>query len=114
MEKETKKKGNTKKKEVKEKKVKKINKKKEQQENIKIYEKCTCFVVGIIILLLVFAVIKNSIFIPALLITVGLELFCISSYYIDDKEKKSLVYGLFEFGVFLVVIAIIYTIVKTI
>ena len=114
MEKETKKKGNEKKKELKSKKVKKVSKKNEEKENIKIYEKCTCFVVGIIILLLVFAVIKNAIFIPALLITIGLELFCISYYFIDDKEKKSLVYGLFEFGVFLVVVAIIYTIVKTV
>ena len=65
-----------------------IDKKEEKKVNIKIYEKCTCFVVGLIAVLLVFAVIKNTIFIPALLITVGLELFCIAYYYIDNNKKK--------------------------
>ena len=106
------KKTDIKKKEVKE--LKNAVNKKDNKEKIKLYEKYTCYVVGLIILLLVIAVIKNYIFIPALLITIGLELFCISYYYIDDKSKKSLVYGLFEIGVFLIVVAIIYTIVKTI
>ena len=78
----------------------------------KTYEKYTCYVVGVIVLLLVVAVIKNLIFIPALLITIGLELFCIAYYFIDNKRKKSLVYGLFELGVFLVLVAIVYTIIK--
>ena len=85
-----------------------------QEKNIKIYEKYTCFAVGVIIVVLMFAVLKNSIFIPALLITVGLELFTIAYYYMDNKNKKSLVYILFTSGVSLVVIAIIYTIIKLI
>lgn len=93
---------------------KSIDSKKEQELNIKIYEKYTCFVVGLIVVLLFFSVIKNTIFIPALLITIGLELFCISYYYLDDNDKKSLVYGLFIFGVGLVIAAIIYTIFNTI
>lgn len=82
--------------------------------NIRVYEKYTCVVVGVIIALLLFAVIKNPIFIPAFLITVGLELFCVAYYYMEDKNKQSLVYGLFIGGVLLVVIALIYTIVNTI
>ena len=93
-------------------KIKKNNKKCEGKENVKVYEKYTCFAVGLIILLLVFAVIKNLIFIPALLITIALELFCIAYYLLEDKSKKSIVYALFEIGVALVVGAIIYTIFK--
>lgn len=94
---------------------KSVDKKKKNNEvNIKTYEKYTCFVVGIIIVLLFFSVLKNAIFIPALLITIGLELFCIAYYYLDDKNKKDLVYGLFIFGVGLVIAAIIYTIFNTI
>lgn len=96
--------------------TKKIEKKidnKKKKDN-RFYEKCSCYIVGVIILFLIYAVIKNSIFIPALLITIGLLLFCIAYYYINDNSKKSLVYGLFEFGVFLVIAAIIYTIVLTV
>ena len=93
--------------------VDKVNKnKKEEKVNVKVYEKYTCVVVGLIILLLVFAVIKNVIFLPALLITIALELFCIAYYFLEDKSKKSMVYALFEFGVALVVGAIIYTLFK--
>lgn len=102
-------------KELKKKGRKSINKKNNDKEvNIKIYEKYTCFVVGIIVVLLFFSVLKNAIFIPALLITIGLELFCIAYYYLDDKNKKDLVYGLFILGVGLVIAAIIYTIFNTI
>lgn len=86
----------------------------EQKTNIKIYEKYTCFVVGIIAILLFVSVLKNPIFIPALLITIALELFCIAYYYLEDKDKKKLVYGLFIVGVILVFVAIIYTILNTI
>ena len=91
----------------------KISKNKENN-NIKTYEKYTCFVVGILIVLLLFAAIKNMIFIPALLITIGLECFCISYYYLENKEKVNLVYGSFIFGVGLIFAAIIYTIINTI
>ena len=95
-------------------KTNKKGKKSVDKKGLKIYEKCTCYVVGLIILLLIFAVIKNTIFIPALLITIGLELFCIAYYFIDNKKKKSLVYVLFEFGVALVIAALIYTLIKII
>jgi len=88
--------------------------KKYREENIKIYEKYTCFVVGLIIILLFFSVLKNSIFIPAFLITIGLELFCIAYYHLEDNSKKNMVYVLFIFGVGLVIAAIIYTILNTI
>jgi len=96
------------------KKGKKSINKKENEVNIKTYEKYTCFVVGIIIVLLFFSVLKDAIFIPAFLITIGLELFCIAYYYLDDKNKQDLVYGLFILGVGLVIAAIIYTIFNTI
>lgn len=87
-------------------------KKHSKKVDVKVYEKYTCYAVGLIILLLLFAVIKNFIFVPAFLITVALELFCIAYYYFDNKERQSLVYILFGFGVVLVLIAIIYTIFK--
>ena len=99
LKKETKKKGN-----------KSISK---DDNSIKNYEKYTCYVVGLVILLLMYAVIRNNIFMPALLITIGLEMFCISYYYLEDKTKKNIIYILFGIGVLLVVIAVIYTIVKT-
>ena len=95
-------------------KEKKLSKKKEQENNIKVYEKYTCYVIGILIILLFVSVLKNAIFIPALLITCGLELFCIAYYFLDDKNKKNYVYGLFVVGVILIIVAIIYTIINTI
>ena len=68
------------------------NKKKASSKD---YERYACYVVG-------------------LLITIGLELFCIAYYFIDDKSKKKTVYGLFIFGVALVLFAVIYTIVKVV
>lgn len=98
--------------------VKKVNKRVKSNNssnvNIKEYEKYTCIVIGILIILLFFAVLKNSIFIPALLITIGLELFCIAYYFLEDREKKNVVYGLFIMGVILIIVALIYTIVNTI
>lgn len=92
-----------------------INKRNEEgKTDIKKYERYTCLIVGLIIIFLLFAVIKNSVFVPAFLITIGLELFCISYYYMDNKKKKNLVYGLFSIGVLLVIIAVIYTIIKTV
>lgn len=93
---------------------KSINKEKEEKLNVKIYERYTCFVVGFIAFLLFFSVLKDAIFIPAFLITIGLELFCIAYYYLEDKNKKEFVYGLFIIGISLVVSAIIYTIIKTV
>ena len=98
--------------------VKEVNKRvksvKSSDTNIKKYEKYTCVVIGILIVLLLFAVLKNSIFIPAFLITVGLELFCVAYYFLEDKEKKNIVYGLFVMGVVLIIVALMYTIVNTI
>lgn len=91
--------------------VNKSKKKSVKKKNKINYEKMSCYIVSLIVLFLLYAVIRNSIFIPAFLITVSLLLFCIAYCYINDKKKKSLVYGLFEFGVFLVIVAIVYTIV---
>lgn len=91
-----------------------IKNKKNHQKNIKTYEKLTCFIVALIAILLFISVIKNIIFIPAFLIVFALELFCIAYYFLEDKEKKNFVYGLFIFGVALVITAIIYTIINTI
>lgn len=95
---------------------KKIMKGKKSVDNKKLgakdYEKYSCYIVGLLILALVIAFIKNAIFLPALLITIGLELFCIAYYFIDNKSKKKLVYTLFVIGVALVLFAVIYTIIK--
>lgn len=94
------------------KKIKKGKKSIDNKKDAKVYEKYACYVVGLLILLLIISFIKNPIFLPALLITIALELFCIAYYFIDNKNKKKLVYELFIFGVALVLFAVIYTIIK--
>lgn len=93
----------------KKKSVKKVN---DNKENVKVYEKLVCFVVGVIVVLLFVSMFKSTNFIPAFLISLALELFCIFYYYIEDETKKKLVYGLFITGVILIVIALVYTIVN--
>ena len=70
--------------------------------------------VGIIFLVLLVCAIVNRIFIPAALISFALFLFCICYYYIEDENKKKLVYILFGVGVLLIIIEVIYTLVNVI
>lgn len=70
--------------------------------------------VGIVFLVLLVCAIVNKIFIPAMLISFALFLFCICYYYIEDESKKRLVYILFGVGVLLIVIEVIYTLVNII
>lgn len=68
--------------------------------------------IGIVFLILLFLTMKNTIYLPATLISFSLFLFCICFYYIEDKSKKKLVYTLFTIGVILIAIEVIYTLVK--
>lgn len=70
--------------------------------------------VGIVFLVLLVCAIVNKIFIPAMLISFALLLFCVCYYYIEDESKKRLVYILFGVGVLLIVIEVIYTLVNII
>lgn len=81
--------------------------------NIK-YEKIFCIVIGIIVLLLFVLSFNDYIFIPACLFMGCLELFAIGYLFRNDLEKKKLVYLLFILGVLLLIIAVIYTFMRTI
>ncbi len=77
------------------------------------FEKMLCIIVAIIFVVLIFMSIKNANFIPATIIALALELFCICYYYIEDVNKKALVYSFFGIGVVLVIFEVIYLIIKT-
>lgn len=81
-------------------------------EKLKKTELIVSTFVGIAFLILLILAITNEIFIPAVLISFALFLFCICYYYMDDVKKKKLVYVLFSLGVLLIIIEVIYTMVK--
>lgn len=81
-------------------------------DKLKKVEVIISIVVGIAFLVLLCLAIVNKIFLPAALITFSLFLFCICYYYIDDENKKKLVYALFSLGVILIIIEVIYTLVR--
>lgn len=101
------------------KEIKKGTKKKKEEkykifnlEKLKKAELIISTFVGIAFLILLILAITNEIFIPAVLISFALFLFCICYYYMDDVKKKKLVYVLFSLGVLLIIIEVIYTMVK--
>ncbi len=98
----------------------KNNKKKKKEEKYKMVdsdklrkvELVITTIVGIVFLILLFFAVTNDLFMPAALISFALFLFCICYYYIEDENKKTMVYVLFSLGVLLIVIEVIYTLVK--
>lgn len=81
-------------------------------EKLRKIELIISLIVGISFLVLLFFAITNEVFIPAALISFALFLFCICYYYIEDENKKVMVYVLFSLGVLLIIIEVIYTLVK--
>jgi len=92
---------------------KKENKQKLSIKRIKQMQKVMCLLVAIIFVVLLIIAIKNYIFIPGTMIALALELFCICYYYIDNEDKKPLVYTFFGVGVALIIFEVIYIIIKT-
>ncbi len=72
-----------------------------------------CAIVGIVFVPIFIGALMSIVFIPAALIMLALELFCICYHYVDNPKKKTLVYMLFTIGVILVIGAIVYTVIKT-
>ena len=66
-------------------------------------------IVGIIFLVMLGFTICNKNFVPITLVLFAMFLFSICYYYIDDKNKKKLVYVLFAIGVLLILVEVIYT-----
>ncbi len=89
-------------------------KKKIRKEDTKKYEMIFSVFVGIIFIILVILTICNLAYLPACLISLSLEIFCVCYYYIDDEERKTLVYSLFGVGVSLIIIAVVYTLIRII
>lgn len=81
-------------------------------EKLRKIELIISLIVGISFLVLLFFAITNEVFIPAALISFALFLFCICYYYIEDENKRVMVYVLFSLGVLLIIIEVIYTLVK--
>lgn len=73
-----------------------------------------CITVLFLLIALIILSFINYIFIPATLICTSLELFCIGYLHRNEKEKEKLNYILFILGVILLVIAVGYTIIKTV
>lgn len=69
-------------------------------------------IMGIVFLILLVCAITNEVFVPAVLISFALFLFCICYYYLEDKSKKKLVYTLFILGVILIITEVVFTVVK--
>ena len=84
------------------------------EEKFKRIEYCASIVTGIIFLVLLFLCFTNTLFIPVTLISFALFMFCICYYYLDDKDKKKLVYTLFSLGVISIIIEVVYTLVMII
>ena len=71
-------------------------------------------ITGIIFLVLLFLCFTNTLFIPVTLSSFALFMFCICYYYLEDEDKKKLVYTLFSLGVIAIVVEVIYTLVMII
>ena len=69
-------------------------------------------IIGILFLGMLALAVCNRVFIPITLVTFAMFLFSICYYYIDDNDKKLLVYILFSIGVLLIVVEVIYTLVN--
>ena len=95
-------------------------KKKEKEEKYKVFDtkkfKKAEFIVmisiGIIFLTMFGLTIYNRVFTPIMLVTLAMLLFSICYYYIDNKDKKKLVYILFTIGVLVIVAEVIFTLVN--
>jgi len=68
--------------------------------------------IGIIFLVMFGFAVCNKVFIPITLVTFSMFLFSICYYYIEDKNKKMLVYLLFGIGVLLILVEVVYTLVN--
>ena len=68
--------------------------------------------IGVIFLVMLGFAVYNKVFIPVTLVTFSMFLFSICYYYIEDKNKKKVVYILFSIGVLLILAEVIYTLVN--
>ena len=81
---------------------------------IKKAEAIVIFVISIIFLIMLGFAVCNKAFIPLALISFAMLLFSICYYFIEDKDKKKLVYILFSIGVIIIIVEVIYTLVNII
>ena len=98
--------------------MKKENKEKEVKyktfdtNKLKKAELVITIVFGVLLLVMLVLAIINRVFVPLTLVSLAMLLFSICYYYIDDKNKKKLVYILFTIGVLVIVAEVIFTLVN--
>ena len=98
--------------------MKKENEKKEVKyktfdtKKLKKVEFVVNIVLGVLFLAMLVLAIINKVFVPLTLVTFAMLLFGICYYYIDDKNKKKLVYVLFAIGVLVIAIEVVFTLVN--
>ncbi len=96
------------------KKEKEIKYKTFDVEKIRKVEFIVTLLIGIIFLIMLGFAVCNKVFVPVTLVTFAMLLFSICYYYIEDKNKKKIVYTLFSIGVIIIIIEVIYTLVNII
>ena len=82
--------------------------------NMKKIELLFCFLVFFVFVILLVKAFNSVNFIPACLIMGALECFSIGYYFRNNKNKINYVYFLFILGIVLLLVAIFYTIFKTV
>ena len=89
-----------------------MKKKNDMFLNMKKIELLFCILVFLVFVILLMKSFVSINFIPACLIIGALECFSIGYYLRNDKNKMSIIFFLFVFGVVLLLLAIFYTIFK--
>lgn len=82
--------------------------------SMKKIEELFCLIIVLIFVVLLVNTFKNVAFLPATLIMGALECFSLGYCFRDDKERSNVVYILFGFGLMLLGISVIYTILNII
>lgn len=92
--------------------MKKNAKAKNKIEDDKFFEKLTCVIVGILLVLLTLLSINRREFIPATLIMLSLLMFCIVYYYREDKKKTLLLGILLGIGIGTLLFAVFFSLME--
>lgn len=92
--------------------MKKKEVKKSDKKIIREGELIATIIIGIIFLVLLGFAISDKVFIPITMVSFALLLFSICYYYIEEENKKILVYILFGIGILLIISEVIYTLVN--
>ncbi len=92
--------------------MRKNAKPKNKIEDDKFFEKLTCVIVGILLILLFLLSFNRREFIPATLIMFSLLMFCIVYYFREDKKKTMLLGVLLGLGIGILLFAVFFSLME--